>query len=120
MKKLTTIDEYISNFPVEVQTKLKQLRGIINILAPEAKEVISYGMPAFKLNGILMYFAAHKNHVGFYPYTSAILKFKSELLNFKTSKGTIQFPFNKSLPIELITKIVAFRVAEKSKTSTKK
>ncbi len=108
-----SIDEYIASFPAEVQKKLKELRMTINKLAPGAKEKISYRMPSFTLNGTLMYFAGHANHVGLYPYPSAIRAFKKELSEYHTAKGSIQFPIDKPLPMDLIKKIVEFRVKEK-------
>ena len=106
------IDLYISGFPAGTQYLLQKLREAIQRAAPDAEEVISYQMPAYKLNGILVYFAAHKNHIGFYPTSKGIEPFKSELTEFKCSKGTIQFLLDKPLPIELITRIVKFRVSE--------
>lgn len=114
MKKPGNIDEYIIQFPVETQVLLQKLRETIRKVAPGAKEVISYGMPAFRQNGILVYFAAFKNHIGFYPTPLPIRVFKEELSEFKTSKGAIQFPLNKPLPVLLIKKIVKFRVEEDS------
>lgn len=105
-------DEYISQFPAEVQAKLQELRSIIKKTAPEAEETISYAMPAFKLKGILVYFAGHKNHIGFYPTSSGIANFEKELSGYVTSKGTVQFSLNKPLPLDLIRMIVEFRVAE--------
>ncbi|MGE5428865.1 MAG: iron chaperone [Methylococcaceae bacterium] len=105
-------DEYISQFPAEVQAKLQELRYVIKKAAPEAEETISYAMPAFKLKGILVYFAGHKNHIGFYPTASGIANFEKELTGYTTSKGTVQFPLNKPLPLELIKMIVEYRVAE--------
>ena len=112
MTKPKDFDEYISRYPIEVQKLLKQLRTTINKAAPKALEVISYGMPAYKLNGMLLYFAAHKNHIGFYPFRSAIIAFKKELSVYKGAVGTVQFPLDKPLPVGLITKIVKFRVKE--------
>ncbi len=112
MNKPVDFDEYILGFPGDIQIKLKQLREAIINAAPEAKEVISYGMPAFKMEKMLLYFAGHKNHIGLYPYASSIIEFKKELLNYKCSKGTIQFSFDKPLPLQLITKIVRFRLKE--------
>jgi uncharacterized protein YdhG (YjbR/CyaY superfamily) len=106
------IDKYIINFPPEVQEKLELLRETIRIAAPEAREVISYGMPAYKMKRILVYFAAHKNHIGFYPTNSGIDAFKEELSGFRFSKGAIQFPLDKPLPLELIAKMVRFRAEE--------
>lgn len=110
--KPTTIDEYIAGFPKDIQIILEQLRTTIRKAAPEAEEVISYQMPAFKLSGMLVYFAGYKNHIGFYPTPSAIEAFKKELSEYKGAKGSVQFPLEKPLPLKLITKIVKFRVIE--------
>jgi uncharacterized protein YdhG (YjbR/CyaY superfamily) len=120
MNKLNEIDIYIAGFPVETQEILERLRETIKKAAPDAEEVISYKMPAYKLNGILLYFAAHKNHIGFYPTGKGIEAFKNELTNYKWSKGTIQFPLNKPIPFGLITKIVKFRVKENLQKVKKK
>jgi uncharacterized protein YdhG (YjbR/CyaY superfamily) len=111
---LTTanIDEYIAQFPEEVQRKLQELRQTIRIAAPHAKESISYQMPTFKLKGNLVHFAAYKNHIGLYPAPSGIEKFKKELSVYKGAKGSVQFPIDKPLPLKLIEKIVRFRVKE--------
>ena len=114
------IDEYISNFPENVQTILKLLRITIRNVAPTATETISYQMPTFTLHGNLVHFAAYKNHIGFYPSSSGIEAFKNELTAFKCSKGTIQFPIEKPLPFDIISKIVAFRVEENIKKAAKK
>jgi uncharacterized protein YdhG (YjbR/CyaY superfamily) len=106
------IDQYIAGFPPEVQVMLEELRATIRNAAPEAMETISYQMPAFKLNGILVYFAAYKNHIGFYPTGSGIEHFKEEVSAYKSSKGTVQFPLNQPIPLDLITKIVKFRVKQ--------
>lgn len=107
-----SIDDYISQFPHEVQAILETLRKVIKESAPDAKEKISYQMPTFVLNGNLVHFAAYKNHIGFYPAPSGINAFKHELSKYKGAKGSIQFPIDKPLPYELIRKIVQFRVAE--------
>jgi len=121
MPKPINIDEYIASFPREIQKMLEQLRATITKAAPQANEVISYGMPAFKLNGMLVWFAAHTNHIGLYPRASAIQVFKKELSIYKGAKGSVQFSLDKPLPLRLITKIVKFRVAENSlRTKTKK
>ena len=97
------------------------MRAIIKKAAPKAEEVISYSMPAFKQSGILVYFAAQSKHIGFYPTASGIIDFKKELVDYKHSKGAIQFPYDKPLPVSLITQIVKFRVAEdKAKLKAKK
>lgn len=107
-----SVDEYLSQFSGDVRNALDELRDAIRKAAPGADEVMSYQMPAYKQNGILVYFAAHKNHIGFYPTASAMIAFADELNEYKTSKGTLQFPFGQPLPLKLIEKIVKFRVKE--------
>ena len=107
-----TIDEYILQFSEEVQEILKTIRKVIKEVAPNAEEKISYQMPTFVLNGNLVYFAAFKNHIGFYPAPSGISTFQKELSKYKSGKGSIQFPINEPIPYELIKKIVEFRVIE--------
>lgn len=114
-KQFETIDEYIATFPEPVQKTLQKLRQTIKDSAPEAKETVSYQMPAFKLNGILVYFAVFKNHIGFYPTASGISNFEKELTQYETSKGTIKFPIDKPIPLDLIRRIVTFRVKENMK-----
>lgn len=111
-KEFKTVDEYIDAFPKNVQIVLQELRQVIREAAPEAKEAISYQMPAFKLNGILVWFAAFKNHIGFYPKMSAIEAFKKELAGYEVSKGTIRFPLDKPIPFDLVKRIVKYRVKE--------
>jgi uncharacterized protein YdhG (YjbR/CyaY superfamily) len=106
------VDTYIKSFPKDVALKLQSIRGVIRKNAKDAEEVLSYQMPAYKLNGMLVYFAAFKNHIGFYPFSSAIKFFKKDLVKYKTSKGTVQFPLDRSLPLPLIRKIILFRVKE--------
>ena len=108
----TTMDEYIDQFPPEVQALLQQVRATIQNAAPEAREAISYQMPAFKLEGDLVYFAAFPKHIGFYAIPSAHAAFKDELSAYKTGSGSVQFPLNKPLPFDLIEKMVRFRVRE--------
>jgi uncharacterized protein YdhG (YjbR/CyaY superfamily) len=116
-----SIDEYILQYPQEVQEILKTLRKVIQESAPNSVEKISYRMPTFFLHGNLVHFAAFKNHIGFYPTPSGINRFKQELSGYKTSKGAIQFPIGEPIPFELISKIVKFRVAEnESKADGKK
>ena len=107
-----SIDEYIATFPEDIQTHLEAVRTTIKAAAPDAEERISYAMPAFALNGILVYFAGHKNHIGFYPTSSGIEAFKDELSIYEHTKGAVRFPLNQPLPLDLIRKIVQFRVAE--------
>jgi uncharacterized protein YdhG (YjbR/CyaY superfamily) len=111
-KGFNSVDEYISNFPPDVQKKMRRLRAVIKAAAPGAQEKISYQMPAFALKGILVYFAAYKNHIGFYPTASRIEAFKNFFSGYKWSKGAVQFPLNEPLPMDLIRKIVKFKVAE--------
>ena len=108
----TTIDEYIEMFPPHVRGLLEQMRRAVKEAAPQAVETISYRIPAFMLNGSLVWFAAFKDHIGFYPKASGIEVFKKELAPYKLSKGTVQFPLDKPLPLELVKKIVAYRAAE--------
>lgn len=110
--KFKDIDEYHSTFAEDIQKILQQLRQTIKESAPKAVETISYGMPAFKQNKVLVYYAVHKGHIGFYPTPNAIVHFKSELKKYKTSKGAIQFPLDKPLPWSLIKKMVEFRINE--------
>ena len=112
MLKPNNVDEYIATFPPPIHEILSLLRSTIKKAAPEAAEKISYAMPTYYLNGNLVHFAAYKNHIGFYPAPSGIKAFEKELAVYKTSKGAVQFPINKSLPIALITKIVKYRVKE--------
>ena len=113
-KNIMTIDDYIAGFPENVQEILEQLRQTIRNAAPESEETISYQMPAFKQKGILVYFAAFKNHIGFYPTPSGVEKFKKELSGYEVSKGTVKFPIDKTIPLDLVSKIVKFRVKENS------
>ena len=112
MTKPKNFNEYIIAFPVETQKIMERLRETIKKAAPEAEEVISYGMPSFRQNGRLLYFAAFKNHIGFYPMATGIDAFKTKLSAYKWAKGSVQFPLQKPLPLDLITKIVKFRVNE--------
>lgn len=106
------IDEYIGTFPQEVQEKLQNVRQTIHEAAPEAEEAISYQMPTFKLNGNLVHFAGYEHHIGFYPVPTGMEAFKKELSQYKTGKGSVQFPLDQPLPLDLIRRIVEFRVKE--------
>jgi uncharacterized protein YdhG (YjbR/CyaY superfamily) len=113
MKTLTkkTVDEYIKDFPEDVQHLLSEIRNTILEVAPLAEESISYGMPAYKTNGKpLVYFAAFKNHIGFYATPSGHAAFEKELAKYKQGKGSVQFPIDKSMPLKLIAKIVTYRL----------
>jgi uncharacterized protein YdhG (YjbR/CyaY superfamily) len=122
--KFKTVDEYISAAPENARKRLKEIREAVKEVVPGADEVISYNMPAFRFHGILLYFAAHAEHIGFYPGNSTLINvFKDELKDFETSKGTIRFPKDKSLPVNSIKKIVKIRAnenMERSKAKSKK
>jgi|SRR5690606_3386190 uncharacterized protein YdhG (YjbR/CyaY superfamily) len=123
-----TIDQYIADFPAKTQELLKNIRDTIRKAAPEAEEKISYNMPCFYYHGNLVYFAAFKNHIGFYALPEANIAFQKELAPYKTSKGTIQLSYDQPIPYRLIEKIVEFRIQEnldkemlkKEKKSSKK
>lgn len=108
----SSIDEYIAGFPPDVQHILQQIRLAIKAIAPDAEETIKYRMPTFVLHENLVHFAAFKNHVGFYPTPSGIVKFKDELSAYNSAKGSVQFPINQPMPLHLIKKIVSFRTEE--------
>lgn len=120
------IDSFIATFPKETQLLLQQVRETIKKAAPEAEETINYGIPTFKLNGNLVHFSGYKNHIGFYPGAAGIKTFEKELSIYKSAKGSVQFPINQPLPLDIITKITKFRViqnlekAQQKKVSTKK
>lgn len=121
MKSYPDIDTYIKDFPADKQKLLLTMRTTIQKAAPKAVEKISYGMPCFFYRGNLVYFAAMKNHIGFYPSSSGVANFQDELKAYHTSKGAIQFPLDKPLPLKLITMIVKFRVLEnEDKAAAKK
>jgi len=115
-----SIDEYIATFPEEIQKILEELRATIKAAAPDAEEKISYQMPTFTLKGNLVHFAAWKNHIGFYPTSSGTQAFKNELSIYEGAKGSVKFPIDKPLPLDLISKIVRFRVAENLKNAERK
>lgn len=118
--KPSSIEEYFSWFSPEIQSKLQEIRTILKKALPDAKEVISYHMPAFKTSEVLVYYAAMKNHLGFYPTNSGVSEFKEELKDFVTSKGAIQIPFDIPLPEKLIRDIAIFRQAEAEDRLAKK
>lgn len=112
-KGCTSIDEYIASFPKNIQVILEAIRHAIRESAPKSEEKISYGIPTFDLNGMhLVHFAAYKNHIGFYPTSSGVTEFKSELSQYEVSKGTIRFPLDNPIPLDLVKKIVKYRVKE--------
>jgi uncharacterized protein YdhG (YjbR/CyaY superfamily) len=117
----SSIDEYIATFPQDKQALLETVRATIKAAAPQAQELISYQMPAFALKGNLVYFAALKDHIGFYPTASGIEAFKDELSGYEVTKGSVKFPINQPLPLELISKIVQYRVSQNlSKAAAKR
>ena len=110
--KYETIDQYIANFPKEMQAVLQEIRATIRKAAPEAVEKIGYGIPTFFLKGNLVHFAGFKTHYGFYPGSEAIVQFKNELQEYEQSKGTIRFPLDKPVPLDLIRRMTEVRVKE--------
>jgi len=116
-----TVDQYIAAFPADVKKRMQQLRKTIKAGAPNADELISYQMPGYKYFGMLVYFAAYKNHIGFYPGAGGLLEFYKELSSFKSAKGSVQFPHDRPIPYDIIGKIVRFRVKQnEDKFSLKK
>lgn len=109
-----TIEDYIAQFPQDIQERLEAMRATIHTAAPEAKERIAYQMPTFTFHGNLVHFAAFKNHIGFYPRTSGVTAFQDELVRCRAEAagGTVRFPHDQPLPLDLIGRIVAFRVNE--------
>lgn len=118
--KVSDVDTYIAGFPEETQKMLMQLRATIVKAAPKATELISYNMPAYKYYGMLVYFAAYEYHIGFYPTPSAIEHFKKELSKYKGARASVQFPLDKPIPVQLVGKIVTFRVEENLMRAEKK
>jgi len=114
-----TMDEYIATFPAEVQRLLQEMRATIRAAAPEAQEKISYQMPTFYLKGNLVHFAAYQKHIGFYPAPRGIEAFQTELAVYKGAKGSVQFPIDQPLPLDLVRRIVEFRVAENLKNKAR-
>ncbi|MBP9041482.1 MAG: DUF1801 domain-containing protein [Anaerolineaceae bacterium] len=119
-KGITTIDEYIAMFPSNIQEKLIEMRSVIRATAPQAQEKISYRMPTFTLHGNLVHFAAHQNHIGFYPTPGAIEAFSAELSTYEKSKGAVRFPFDQPIPVDLVRRMVLFRVAENEEKAMRK
>ncbi|SEJ16947.1 Uncharacterized conserved protein YdhG, YjbR/CyaY-like superfamily, DUF1801 family [Dyadobacter koreensis] len=109
-KNSPEVDQYIASFPPETQKLLKQMRKTIRAAAPDAEEKIGYGIPTLTLNGNLVHYAAYKNHIGFYPAPQGLEEFKEELAGYKGTKGAVQFPLDKPLPLDLITKITKYRI----------
>ncbi len=108
----SSVDAYIASFPADIQEQLQLMRATIRAAAPDAVEKISYGMPAFALEGNLVYYAAAKNHMGFYPATNVFVEFPDELAHYESTKGSIHFPLRGPLPLDLIGRIVRYRVEE--------
>lgn len=120
MKNYKNIDEYITSFPDDVQVLLQKIRNTIHAAAPAAEEAIKYGIPTFVLNGNLVHFGGYKSHIGFYPAPMGIEAFKEETAQYEAGKGTLQFPLDKPLPLDLITRIVKFRVEKSLEKKQKK
>jgi uncharacterized protein YdhG (YjbR/CyaY superfamily) len=112
MKTAASVEEYIATAEPKAKKALRDIRKTIRAAAPKAEEVISYQMPGYKQNGMVVFFAGYKNHIGFYPTGSGIEKFKNEFAKYKWSKGAVQFPLDKPLPVALIKKIVKFKLKE--------
>ena len=115
-----SIDDYIAGFPAEIQVLLQQMRRTIHEAAPEATEAISYQMPTFKLHGNLVHFAAFKDHIGFFPAPSGIDAFTEEIARYRTGKGTLRFSLTEPLPLDLVRRIVLYRVQENSAKAARK
>lgn len=115
MKNNKTIDQYIQGYPEEVKQLLEKMRQTIQKAAPEATEAIAYGIPTFRQNGNLVHFGGFKKHIGFYPAPSGIEEFKDEVKEYEAGKGSLQFPIDKPIPYDLITRIVKFRALENAK-----
>jgi uncharacterized protein YdhG (YjbR/CyaY superfamily) len=120
MIKPENIDDYIAGFPAPVQKLLQQIRKTIQKAAPEAEEAIAYAIPTFRFNGNLIHFAAFKNHIGLYPAPQGIEAFKDELSVYKGAKGSVQFPLDQPMPLDLIKRIVEYRVARQKELPVKK
>jgi uncharacterized protein YdhG (YjbR/CyaY superfamily) len=114
MKSVTTMDQYIKDFPPEVRRRLESIRKLVRKLAPEAREKISYRIPTFYLNGNLLHFAAFRNHIGFFPTSSGVRSFEKELSKYEHGKGSIRFPMDEDLPLKLMEKIARHRIRENS------
>ena len=112
MQTTRSVEDYLSKLPANTREKAESLRNAIRQAAPEAEEAVSYNIPAFRWKGMLVWYAAFKNHIGFYPKASAIAAFKKELAGYKTSKGAIQFPIDEPIPVALVKRIVKFRLRE--------
>jgi uncharacterized protein YdhG (YjbR/CyaY superfamily) len=119
-KATNAIDLYIADFPVETQKLLQQIRETIRKAAPDAEEKIGYGIPTFVLHGNLVHFAGYKHHIGFYPGAAGIAVFSKEMSAYKQSKGAVQFPLNKPLPLALVTKITKFRIKQNEEKAIEK
>jgi uncharacterized protein YdhG (YjbR/CyaY superfamily) len=115
-----TIDEYVAAFPPDVQSILRKIRSTIRKAAPQAEERISYRMPAFTQDGILVYFAAFKKHIGVYPPVRGDEKLSKELAPYRGEKGNLKFPLDEPIPYDLIARIVKFRVKERMKRERSK
>ena len=119
----TTIDDYIADFPDDVQVLLEKVRATIRKAAPKAEEALKYGIPTFVLNGNLIHFGGYKNHIGLYPGSKPVEEFKEELAGYEVSKGTVRFPLDKRIPFGMIGKITKFcvqRNLEKAAAKAKK
>ena len=119
-KGFSSIDEYIAQFPPEIQKILEQVRATIKAAAPDATEKISYQMPTFYQHGNLVHFAAWNTHIGFYPAPTGMSQFDAELAKYESGKGSVRFPINQPMPLDLITRIVTYRVEENTRNAAEK
>lgn len=120
MQKANTIDEFISQFPAKQQKLMQQLRKTILKAAPNAGETISYGIPTFTLHGNLVHFSAYEHHIGFYPGAAGIANFMDEIAKYKFAKGSVQFPIDEPMPLDLIKRITKFRIQQNTEKALKK
>ena len=118
--RFNSIDEYVATFPEEIQAVLQTIRETVRAAAPDAQEKISYQMPTFFLKGNLVHFAAFKHHIGFYPTPSGVDAFKEEIARYQSAKGSIRFPLDEPMPLDLITRIVKMRMADNLKKAASK
>lgn len=112
MKRSKEVDSYIKKFPEEVQNRLNRIRSLVEELCPEAEEKIGYGMPGYYLNGPLVYYAGYEKHIGLYPTPVGMEEFKQRLESYKTGKGSVQFPHDRELPMDLIEDVIRFRIKD--------
>ncbi|MEO7213670.1 DUF1801 domain-containing protein [Mucilaginibacter sp.] len=119
MRTPKDVEEYFTWFPQTTQDAMSQVKDVILKVVPQAEESISYSIPTYKYKGLLAHFAAYENHVGFYPGSLAVEVFAADIAGYKSAKGSVQFPLNKAMPLDLIARIAEFRLNENLKEPTK-